>query len=158
MNIKWWCFQKMKSREISKAGRIESLWPEEEGQLTREGSGIRGPCWPRSPGLRRGWKRGLNTNSTQGSNRPPGPPVTSRAARRPSLLHPGRSVRMLRRVRLFVTHGLQPTRLLCPWDSPGKNTGVGCHALLQGTFPIQGSNPRLLHCRQILYHLIHEET
>ena len=29
-------------------------------------------------------------------------------------------------------HGLQPTRLLCPWDSPGKNTGVGCHVLLQG--------------------------
>ena len=38
-------------------------------------------------------------------------------------------------------------------DSPGKNTGVGCHALLQGVFPIQGSNPGLLHCRQILYHL-----
>ena len=28
-------------------------------------------------------------------------------------------------------HGLQPTRLLCPWDSPGKNTGVGCHFLFQ---------------------------
>ena len=37
-------------------------------------------------------------------------------------------------------HGLQPTRLLCPWDSPGKNTGVGCHALLQGIFPTQGLN------------------
>ena len=35
-------------------------------------------------------------------------------------------------------HGLQPARLLCPWDSPGKNIGVGCHALLQGTFPTQG--------------------
>ena len=34
-------------------------------------------------------------------------------------------------------HGLWPTRLLCPWDSPGKNTGVGCHALLQGIFPNQ---------------------
>ena len=31
-------------------------------------------------------------------------------------------------------------RLLCPWDSPGKNTGVGCHALLQGILPTQGSN------------------
>ena len=39
---------------------------------------------------------------------------------------------------------LQRTRLLCPWDSPGKNTGVGCHFLLQGTFPTQGSNPSLL--------------
>ena len=37
-----------------------------------------------------------------------------------------------------------PTRLLCPWDSPGKKTGVGCPALLQGIFPTQGSNPHLL--------------
>ena len=50
-------------------------------------------------------------------------------------------------------HGLQPTGPLCPWNSPGKNTGEGCHALLQGIFPIQGPNPGLLHCRQILYHL-----
>ena len=35
-------------------------------------------------------------------------------------------------------HGLFPTRFLCPWDSPGKNTGVGCHVILQGIFPIQG--------------------
>ena len=40
--------------------------------------------------------------------------------------------------------GLQPTRLLCPWDSSGKNTGVGCHFLLQGIFPSQGSNSHLL--------------
>ena len=39
---------------------------------------------------------------------------------------------------------LQPTRLLCPGDSPGKNTGVGCHVLLQGIFQTQGSNPHLL--------------
>ena len=37
-------------------------------------------------------------------------------------------------------------------DSPGKNTGVGCHALLQGIFPTPGSNLGLLNCRQILYH------
>ena len=47
---------------------------------------------------------------------------------------------------------LQPTRLLCPQDSPSKNTGVGCHALLQGIFLTQGLNLHLLHCRQILYH------
>ena len=41
-------------------------------------------------------------------------------------------------------HGLQPTRILCPWDSPGKNAGEGCHFLLQGIFPTQGSNPHLL--------------
>ena len=47
------------------------------------------------------------------------------------------------------------TRFLCPWASPGKNTGVGYHFLLQGIFPTQGSNPGVLHCRKILYHLSH---
>ena len=50
-------------------------------------------------------------------------------------------------------HGLQSSRLLCPWDFPGKDTGVGCHFLLQGIFQTQGLNPSLLHCRQILYWL-----
>ena len=40
--------------------------------------------------------------------------------------------------------GLWPARLLCPWDFPGKDTGVGCHSLLQRIFLTQGSNPRLL--------------
>ena len=40
-------------------------------------------------------------------------------------------------------HGPQPARLLCPWDSSGKSTGVGCGALLQGIFLTQGSNPGL---------------
>ena len=40
-------------------------------------------------------------------------------------------------------------------DSPGKNTGVGCHAIFQAIFPTQGLNPGLLHCRQILYCLSH---
>ena len=43
-----------------------------------------------------------------------------------------------------------------PGDSPGKNTGVGCHALLQGFFPTQESNPGLSCCKQILYHLSHQ--
>ena len=55
-------------------------------------------------------------------------------------------------------HGLQPTRLLCSWDSPGKNTGVGCHFLLQGVFLTQGSNPDLRCCKQMLYHLSHQEV
>ena len=46
-----------------------------------------------------------------------------------------------------------PPGLLCPRDSPGKNTRVDCHFLLQGFFLIQGLNPGLLHSRQILYHL-----
>ena len=41
---------------------------------------------------------------------------------------------------------LEPARLLPPWGSPGKNTGVGCHFLLQGIFPTQGSN---LHLQQV---------
>ena len=49
---------------------------------------------------------------------------------------------------LLWPHGLQPVRLLCPWDSPGKSTGVGSHALLQGIFPTQGSNLGLTHCRK----------
>ena len=43
--------------------------------------------------------------------------------------------------------------LLCPWNSPGKNTSVGSYSLLQGIFLIQGLNLDLPHCRQILYHL-----
>ena len=40
---------------------------------------------------------------------------------------------------------------MIPWDFPGKNTGVGCHFLLQGIFPTQGLKPGLPHCRQMLY-------
>ena len=46
-------------------------------------------------------------------------------------------------VGLFATSWTVARRLLCPWNFPGKNTGVGCHALLQGIFPTQGSNPHL---------------
>ena len=42
-------------------------------------------------------------------------------------------------------------QLLCPWDSPGKNTEVDCHSPLQGIFQTQRLNPGLPHCRQILY-------
>ena len=47
---------------------------------------------------------------------------------------------------------MQPARILCSWDFPGKNMGVGCYFLLQGIFPIQGSNSYLLLGRWILYH------
>ena len=58
------------------------------------------------------------------------------------------------RVRLFENlRTLSPTRFLCPWDSPVKNTGMDCHALLQGIFLTQGSNPHLLHLLHcVLYH------
>ena len=47
-------------------------------------------------------------------------------------------------------------QFLSPWDFPGKNTGEGCHFLLQGIFPTQRSNLGLLYCRQILYHLSYQ--
>ena len=53
-------------------------------------------------------------------------------------------------------HGLWPTRLLCPWDFPGKHTGVGCHFFLQVIFQTQRSNLGLLHSRKILCHLDHQ--
>ena len=58
--------------------------------------------------------------------------------------------------RSVVSDSLWPQglyRLFHPWDFPGKNTGVGCHFLLQGIFPTQGLNPGLPHSRQMLYHL-----
>ena len=51
-----------------------------------------------------------------------------------------------------------PARLLCPWDVPGKNTGVDCHFLLQGIFPTRGSNPRLLHWQADASALSHRES
>ena len=56
----------------------------------------------------------------------------------------------------FQPHGLSSSRLLCPWNSPGMNTGVGSHSLLQGIFPTEGSNPGLPHCGRILYFLSHQ--
>ena len=53
-------------------------------------------------------------------------------------------------------YGLQPSRLLHPWDSLGKSTRVGCYALLQGIFLTQGSKSGLLHCRWILYQMSHQ--
>ena len=51
---------------------------------------------------------------------------------------------------------LGPVRLLCPWNSPGQNAGVGSHFLLQGIFPTQGSDLGLQLHRQILYCLSHQ--
>ena len=51
-----------------------------------------------------------------------------------------------------------PHGLYSPWNSPGQNTGVGSLSLLQGTFPTQGSNTGLWHCKWILYQLSHQGT
>ena len=68
-----------------------------------------------------------------------------------------KKVKLLSRARLFATPWIVAcTKFLCPWDFQGKSTGVGCHFLLQGIFPTQGSNPGLSHCRQTLYCLSHQ--
>ena len=65
-------------------------------------------------------------------------------------------VKSLSCVWLFATPWTVAYRLLHPWDFPGKNTRVGCHFLLQGTFLTQESNLGLPHCRQMLYWLSHQ--
>ena len=55
-------------------------------------------------------------------------------------------------------NGLESARHLCPWASPGKNTGVGCHALLKGIFLTQELNPSLPRCGQILYCLSYQRS
>ena len=68
---------------------------------------------------------------------------------------------VIQSLRLFVSFAtceLQPTRLLCPQDFPGKNIGVGCHFLIQATFPTQGSNPILLCWQENSLPLSHQES
>ena len=68
------------------------------------------------------------------------------------------SVQSLSHVRLFVTLWTIAHKTLCPWNSLGKNTGVGCHAFLQVVFCIQESNLGLPNCQQILYHCTTREA
>ena len=56
----------------------------------------------------------------------------------------------------IVYNSLQSHGMYSPWNCPGQNTGVGSLSLFQGTFPTQGSNPGLPHCRWILYQLSHK--
>ena len=55
-----------------------------------------------------------------------------------------------------MSDSLRPHGLYSPWNSPGQNTGVSSLSLLQGIFPMQGLNPGLSHCRQMLYQLSHK--
>ena len=61
-------------------------------------------------------------------------------------------------LKLFVSYFLWSHGLYSPWNSPGQNTGVGGHSILQGIFPTQGLNPGPPHCRWILYQLSHREA
>ena len=64
----------------------------------------------------------------------------------------------LSHLQLFVTPWTVACQASLSWNSLGKSTGVDCHSLLQRNFPTQGSNPGLLHHRQILYHLKYREV
>ena len=66
-------------------------------------------------------------------------------------------VKLLSHAQLFATPWtVACTKLLSPWDFPGKSTGLACHFLLQGIFLTQGSDPGLPYCTQTLYHLSHQ--
>ena len=70
--------------------------------------------------------------------------ITNQLCKRMSHCYSGGHARMLSHSVVSDSlrpRGLQPARLLCPWDIPGKNAGVDCHSLLQGIFPTQGMNP-----------------
>ena len=66
--------------------------------------------------------------------------------------------RLLIKVKLKVAQSCPTLCGSMDWNSPGKNTGMGSHSFLQGIVPIQGSNPGLLHCKQILYQLSHKRS
>ena len=80
------------------------------------------------------------------------------------LINPSKTVKLysilcaylLSHVRFFATAWTSLPGSSVHEDSPGKNTGVGCHALIHGFFPTQGSNWGLLHCRWIIYQLSHQ--
>ena len=75
----------------------------------------------------------------------------------PAMQKSEKKVKSLSGARPFVTPWtVTCTKLLRPWDFQSKSTGVGCHFLLQGIFPTQGSNPGVSHCRQTLYRLSQE--
>ena len=88
----------------------------------------------------------------QSQNMFQGPPVSESSEMFIKAMSESESVNNSVKFESLQPHGLEPARLLCPWNSPSKNNGVGCHYLLQGIFPTQGSNPALLHCKQMIYH------
>ena len=89
----------------------------------------------------KGWKKIFHTNGDQ------------KKAGEAILIPDKVKVKSFSRVQLFATPWTVVYQALHPRDFPGKNTGVGCHFLLQEIFPTQGLNPSLTHCRQTLYHL-----
>ena len=95
--------------------------------------------------------------ATQGAHTPAFP---LRALQRHPQASPGSPIGifilLLSESRSVLSNSWRPHGLCSPWNSPGRNTGVGSLSLLQGIFPAQGLNPGLLHCLWILYQLSHQ--
>ena len=101
----------------------------------------------------------LDRRTGVGAGHPGTPPSTSLRRKRPRRPETVRSVcvRSSSANSDSAAPRTQPASLLCPRDSPGKEAGGGCRALLQGAFPSQGQKLGVLHCRQILSCLSHRE-
>ena len=132
-------------------------------ECVQTGSPISPSCYLGTPGISRQSPQGLGTGAAASFT--PSAPILFCAQRGPlgcrggAVHRPGpqeRAQSLQSCPTLCDPMNCSPSRLLCPWDSPGKNTGVGCHALLQGIFPTHGLNPSFLHLctdRWVLYHL-----
>ena len=107
------------------------------------GPGEDSSSWNTSPCAHAGYLLPPQGNSFCPQTHPSGRWGGSRSSSNDGLRVPACSVAQL--CSTLCPRGLKPTRLLCPWDSPGKNTGVGCHFLLQEIFLTQGTNQCLLH-------------
>ena len=106
---------------------------------------VRGPGCPGGVWCPAGHRRwGLPSATPQATN-PPWESVFLLTSQLDTISNLQRSSLVAQSCLTLQPHGLWPARLFCPWDFPGKNTGVGCHFLLQGIFPTQGLNLRLLH-------------
>ena len=115
------------------------------------------PCWSLPSSLVEGGALWCLRNTSMKTSWSTGKPALISAAHSSALLYVVWSEVLVSQScpNSLTPHGLQPARLLCPWNSPGKNTEAGSHFLLQGIFLTQELNLGLLHCRQILYHLSH---
>ena len=113
------------------------------------------PAWPRPDSAHHSCCAQLRPGSTA---RCPGRWEKGRAWVNSQMMQPRQRRKWSRSVvsDLLWPHGLYPARFLCPGNSLGKNTRVGCHFILQGILPTQGLNLDLPHCGQILYHLSHK--
>ena len=93
-----------------------------------------------------------------GQNNTPGCEKSVLSLGQPSCYCSGHTCLSFSRVWLFAAEWTVACQAPLPMDFPGKNTGVGCHAFLQGIFSTQGSSPGFLHCRQIVSHLRHQQS